>query len=835
MARSSACVEARTGHIVNGVFVGAPSAPVFTAPVPARVSVTSVVSDETVGSLEEFDNRHPFRPRDGAGAGDIVDDWAALSRLPYRRRSPALRAVDSALDRWKKGGRLTLHVLGRNERELKDLARAIDRWRETKNGGSARSAAMDRLEREIRDELAHVAEERRRMDAAEPAPDTDAQVTPDEFADWLRWSSALGLDHARAAEPSGSRQIELLANAVDDGSLGGLAAMTAGLTPEAIDAELTRLTAAKTPFDLFGFLRLPRTYLTPGYDPLTLAMVVAHAREQPTDARSQRDLLEIAGKWLGWRAQFLAAGDQRSRAVELVDQVRNRPAVLSAIVHAQAEDPIGLALDMGVRFSDVRALSDEVGDLVARGEGRAAADLIAGIEHDTFSLLALADIYLVTTEGDLFADVPGLADRVRTVPAEPATVAQVQGRPLNADSHLSYDVGQLERAVWGIADHQEADIDFLIAIDPLRLKDGFPLDWVLGHVWIEIRLPLGRDAGGRPRYGRTFSVGFMTNDYIDYTRAQRGGLSSPDTDHVAAASVSRVITPQELRAAIVFVRATQNRPWVWFASNCVTFANELSGAVFGGRRPFSGLAARIPRSPRRLRVPRPPFPDTVTPPPSAHVIRVGDLRDELQVMDTVASFAALYTGHLIRNLRVGLPAPPVQIAVSSPPRALLVRSSRAMSLNRANDLQDYFQRAVRRLLTDRFPATAKQIVYGEIPIRLVPLGEVKDPSGEPRWEASFELFAPLEDVAILSAATVHSSRASSSESIGWSASADGATGRTHWPNDPLGRTLAGHDANLSRSTIDTSDELDWHESRYSLPTGPDGVKACVSVAVVDAR
>ncbi|GAA4509200.1 hypothetical protein GCM10023191_070070 [Actinoallomurus oryzae] len=94
---------------------------------------------------------------------DIVEDWKAESSLGMRYpRSAVLNAIDQALDRWKQGGRLDPSWLDQNERQLKDVLRAIDRWRDIEYGQSGkRSKAVDRLEAGIRRELDSVVDRRR--------------------------------------------------------------------------------------------------------------------------------------------------------------------------------------------------------------------------------------------------------------------------------------------------------------------------------------------------------------------------------------------------------------------------------------------------------------------------------------------------------------------------------------------------------------------------------------------------------------------------------------------------------------------------------------------------
>ena len=80
---------------------------------------------------------------------------------------------------------------------------------------------------------------------------------------------------------------------------------------------------------------------------------------------------------LGWRAGYFAAGsDFRSHAAWLVNQVRDRPEALSALVGVQALSRTGFAESMGVDFPGVRALSGEIrawsrrATAVASGSGR---------------------------------------------------------------------------------------------------------------------------------------------------------------------------------------------------------------------------------------------------------------------------------------------------------------------------------------------------------------------------------------------------------------------------------------------------------------------------------
>ncbi|MDN3355380.1 hypothetical protein [Actinomadura sp. DC4] len=668
---------------------------------------------------------------------------------------------------------------------------------------------------------------------------------------------------------SESQRTGLLADAIEAGSLDGLAAMTAGMTPEDIEAEVARLTGRDgKPFRLAGFLLAPGTYLPGDHDPRTLAVLDTWARQ--TGGRGlQESLPGIAGMWLGRRAGHFAAGGRRSRAAELVDQVRNRPAALSAIVHAQVARKTGFVLDMGVRFPDVRGLSDEVRALVVRGESGAAARLVAGIEHDTLSLLALADVYLLTTRGDLFTDVPELAAAVRAVPAE-AAATPAPGRPLNASPGTSYDLGQLERAAWGMADHQEADIEFRIAIEPMRqgtLLHGDSTGGLVdaGHVWLEIRLPLGRDADGRTRYGRVFSAGFAPAGDYDLTRAQESVITSPDTGHVPSASVLRTITPRDLRAVIVYVRSVQNRPYYVFSNNCVRFANELSGVVFG-RRPFRGLAARIPRSPRGHQAPRPRFPASVTSSPPAHVEKVGaeggEAVRQVRTGSAVRSFVDAYAGQLLEHLRVGLAPPPVRITVSAPPTVSPGREARAASLRQAVDLQRVFQATLNSRLGHLLPAVANQIVYGEVPIQLRSQGEpaiemfvpaedadrlrkvpIPAPAGRVTAEPHRRPEGPARRRPARRPAPAGDLEGSTSQrpagaavrfpSAGQTGPSAGLDGRRDFAGRARRDAFLGPNANAPVTVLPG---IDWTESSHSLPPDPEdanAVKACVSVAVVD--
>ena len=164
------------------------------------------------------------------------------------------------------------------------------------------------------------------------------------------------------------------------------------------------------------------------------------------------------------------------------------------------------------------------------------------------------------------------------------------------DSVLDYDVDQLRRAVWaleravpGVAAQQGTSIDFRILIYPGRggRAARSTRDWLdPGHVSLAVRLPLGRDAGGPPRYGRVFSAG-------RYPRAGAGP--------VPAESVRRDITLSELGRVIAFVGGVQRREepdspsgdWEWFV-------DRLAGQAFPGWRP-----RRLPRD----RVPGPSSPN----------------------------------------------------------------------------------------------------------------------------------------------------------------------------------------------------------------------------------
>jgi hypothetical protein len=142
---------------------------VAVAPIPADrpLPSTQELTDPTHAEIGA--THRVLRLRGGADdlEGDIIDDWEAISRLPYtqslsQQRSPALQEIDRALDRWKNGSRRTPGEFDQNERELQDIQDAIHRYWEFKNGTSKRDAAINHLEERIRQERADVQDRRAR-------------------------------------------------------------------------------------------------------------------------------------------------------------------------------------------------------------------------------------------------------------------------------------------------------------------------------------------------------------------------------------------------------------------------------------------------------------------------------------------------------------------------------------------------------------------------------------------------------------------------------------------------------------------------------------------------
>jgi hypothetical protein len=268
-----ACIQVAKGRLVDGVFTGDrpadPAAPSLTSLVAAESSVisarvmTRLADASSIGAppplpatvphgLAEpgFDNdlrspqqdgpRPALRLRGGADEldGDIIEDWKTLSSLPLRRRSPALVAVDRALDRWKNGGRPAPDRLGQNERELKDIAEAIDTWWDTNNGRSGRSAAMNRLQEEVRARLADV-QARQRAQASRPSASDGVRLRSVE--EWLEvWArsgitAALGRAEAQVAAagslPERTEVLRGALTAIGDWQQDSLAEDTAGRGP----------------------------------------------------------------------------------------------------------------------------------------------------------------------------------------------------------------------------------------------------------------------------------------------------------------------------------------------------------------------------------------------------------------------------------------------------------------------------------------------------------------------------------------------------------------------------------------------------------------------------
>jgi hypothetical protein len=236
-ARPPACLQVAKGRLIDGVFIGDrpadPAAPSHTslvaaessvitaqvmppladassisAPPPSPATVPNGLAEPGFGNDLQSPQRENLRPalrlRGGTDEldGDIIEDWKALSSLPLRRRSPALADVDRALDRWKNGGRLAPERLGQNERELKDIAEAINTWWEARDGRSSRSAAMNRLQEEIRARLADV-QARQRAQASRPSAPGGVRLRSVE--EWLEvWArsgitAALGRAEAQVA------------------------------------------------------------------------------------------------------------------------------------------------------------------------------------------------------------------------------------------------------------------------------------------------------------------------------------------------------------------------------------------------------------------------------------------------------------------------------------------------------------------------------------------------------------------------------------------------------------------------------------------------------------
>lgn len=96
---------------------------------------------------------------------DVIDDWATVSDSGvFVRRSPALAEIDRTLEHWKSGSRTVPRRFDDNERDIQAVLSAIGTWRAAKHGRpSRREAAVDMLERRLRDELDDIAGRREAM------------------------------------------------------------------------------------------------------------------------------------------------------------------------------------------------------------------------------------------------------------------------------------------------------------------------------------------------------------------------------------------------------------------------------------------------------------------------------------------------------------------------------------------------------------------------------------------------------------------------------------------------------------------------------------------------
>ncbi|MFE0023568.1 toxin glutamine deamidase domain-containing protein [Amycolatopsis sp. NPDC059021] len=469
------------------------------------------------------------------------------------------------------------------------------------------------------------------------------------------WAAPADTEHRETAvlttEPHRAA-IAALADAIDHGSLGALAATP--VTDEHRDT-VDRLFRSLPPTrdELYAELE---NFAEAGYDPALLAELARR-----TGSRLDEVAPDVAGWWLSRRVLHLAwSADTRYEAVRTLNQIRDRPAALAAIVGHQDGRRTGLAGYLGVDFPDVREIAAAVHRIAGRDGSRAAWSAVTGIEHDTLSLVRLAEVYRAMYPGaDLFADLgPHLGQALRAVGAEPA--AGLTGRR-TAATHpaLSYDLDQLERALAGARSHTGGDVEFRVLVKPTRMEG---VSTRFGHAWVEVRLPIGGPNPDGPRFGRRFSVGFWPSDSSRARSEQDGVIRSPDRSEVATTAVPASVTVRDLERGLAFIRTVQNRPYFWRNQNCVTFARGLHDAVLGDPGPFTGLGGVIARAVGDHPAPRSVFPADFTAGPDRPAVVTFDRgapRDPL----AASSFASRYASRLLDRARVGLAPPAVRITV----------------------------------------------------------------------------------------------------------------------------------------------------------------------------
>ncbi|MCO6006292.1 toxin glutamine deamidase domain-containing protein [Actinoallomurus purpureus] len=709
----------------------------------------------------------PLRLRGGAGEfdGDIIDDWETLSRLPFlqsptRGRSPALKEVDLALDLWKNGGLRDTDGFHRSERGLQNILAAIDRWLDSKDRPSNRSAAIYRLQGRVIQELAKAADQRHQAAEIEPMPPQPVVVlNEDDPHAQEQISPSTSSSNATATSPAG---------AVPPTDVPPRAALLSGQ-------------------DLSG--------VRPGRQPLSPAQV--------------KDLVR----------RLRARVSEGGRVTESVDEVRDRPEALSGIISAWSAEPVGFQQLMGVNFPDVAALADDVAERVSDGRTD-AFEPMSGIEHDTLSLLTLADVYRIRHGRDVFTDVPALADAVRRVMDR----REPDARPLNVPADASYDIAQLERALSGIQDRQGAVVEFAITVRPLAgMSDQ-------GHVWVSVRLPLGTPGRGAARYrGRVFTMGFGAANAADvpWFGSSAGAVFSPDFQSVPRIEAPKQVTVEQMQSGVDFARSKQNQPYQWLLNNCVTFAAEMHSAVLGDLGPFRYRSEKVPL----------PIPGNRVAPPAPAVMdfepdHVAEVRFN-GVRTDVPSLAGQYAEALIRDLRAGRPAPALRISAGPGTAANWATPQHRI----AKVVRDVFLDKVRSKLADFDLPAAAQIVGTQVPVDIR-----ADPSiGRGRVRIEARITAPDTNTPI-------------EHDTGRHGFADPAPGRVR-PDAPSGHrsdqhagdpTAAGEPAVGSRpDPQNAADGLppefadwqiwaEWAESSYST-LDENGEKACVSIAVVGLR
>ncbi|MET9634593.1 hypothetical protein ABZX92_44800 [Lentzea sp. NPDC006480] len=380
----------------------------------------------------------------------------------------------------------------------------------------------------------------------------------------------------------------------------------------------------------------------------------------------------------------------------VLDKVRNRPDVLRVIVTARREEPYGLALIHSVDFPDARKLSDAVRSRAAVGGD--VMGLLAGIEHDTMSVLVLAEIHLAVHGRDLFKDAPGLADAVRAVPAEPPPRSDAIGHRAATMPRRSYEIGQLERTLWGYhnlysSDIRFDDIRFDILLTNTR-SENVRLRY--GHAWVEIAFPIG-SSGLR---GRTFSAGFWPEGHVTRTAVQPGELRSPDFMSVPDVVVPGRVTRRELDRGLVFIRHVQNAPYYWLTNNCTAFAENLYSKMTDRKISLAGFDGVMSKGPAKYRVRDREIPAEAFDVSGTIVTEL----DGLNAAGELAKFVNAYRDQLVAGLREGLPAQPVRITVpkSDTREAARVRYD--------------FRFALERELSTALPKRAHRFVMSDVPV-----------------------------------------------------------------------------------------------------------------------